>query len=267
MDVSVIIVNYNTKKLTNECISSIVQETSGIQYEIILVDNASTDGSIELFRADKRVKFIESCENLGFGKANNLGYLYTKGKYILLLNSDTLLLNNAIKYFFDYAEHSVDNIACLGGLLLNQQFDIIHSFGSFPSCGNLLLHALSTYLHLFGIKCEYNERKHIKSSFFVDYITGADLFIKREAIEKVGFFDPEFFLYYEETDLQRRFTSAGYKMMIIDTPKIIHLDGGSSHKKGKLTMKQMSYITDGRFKYAKKHFSSFSYLIFRVSIR
>ena len=95
MDVSVIIVNYNTRKLTGECIDSIFEKTSGITFEVIVVDNASQDDSIEIFRKDPRIIFIENTENQGFGKANNLGIKYATGRNILFLNSDTLLINNA----------------------------------------------------------------------------------------------------------------------------------------------------------------------------
>ncbi|GHT72706.1 hypothetical protein FACS189456_1970 [Bacteroidia bacterium] len=88
MDVSIIIVNYNTKQLTANCIDSVFHKTEGINFEVILVDNASTDGSKEHFRNDPRIQFIESDENLGFGRANNLGAKYAKGKYLFLLNSD-----------------------------------------------------------------------------------------------------------------------------------------------------------------------------------
>ena len=101
MDVSIIIVNYNTKELTAACINSIFQYTEGVEFEVILVDNASTDGSREFFRKDTRIILIESEINLGFGRANNLGYEYSHGKYVFLLNSDTYLLNNAVKIFYD----------------------------------------------------------------------------------------------------------------------------------------------------------------------
>ena len=101
MDVSIIIVNYNTRQLTSNCIESIFKYTNGVSFEVILVDNASTDGSIDFFTNDERIIFISSKENLGFGRANNLGYKVAKGRYIFLLNSDTLLLNNAIKIFCD----------------------------------------------------------------------------------------------------------------------------------------------------------------------
>ena len=86
MHVSIIIVNYNTKQLTKNCIESIIAKTSGVEYEIILVDNESSDGSQEVFASDKQIKFIEAGENLGFGKANNLGAQYAKGDYIFFLN-------------------------------------------------------------------------------------------------------------------------------------------------------------------------------------
>lgn len=85
MDVSIIIVNYNTKKLTSDCINSIYQYTTNINFEVIVVDNASNDGSVDLLKKDKRIILIESSQNLGFGRANNLGYTYATGKYIFLL--------------------------------------------------------------------------------------------------------------------------------------------------------------------------------------
>lgn len=117
MDVSIIIVNYNTRQLTSNCIESIFKYTNGVSFEVILVDNASTDGSIDFFTNDERIIFISSKENLGFGRANNLGYKVAKGRYIFLLNSDTLLLNNAIKIFCDTMSNVDGNIACIGTLL------------------------------------------------------------------------------------------------------------------------------------------------------
>lgn len=103
MDVSVIIVNYNTYELTSACIESIIKNTTNISYEIIVVDNASTDGSKDRFETDSRIKYIYSEKNGGFGYGNNRGIEIAKGAYLLLLNSDTLLVNNAIEEFFKYA--------------------------------------------------------------------------------------------------------------------------------------------------------------------
>ena len=133
MDVSIIIVNFNTKDITQKCIESIFQHTSDITFEIILVDNASSDGSVELFQKDNRINLVKSDANLGFGRANNLGFQYATGKYIFLLNSDTLLKNNAVKLFYDTAEKEhCKNIACWGTMLKDKNGNIGVSYGNFP---------------------------------------------------------------------------------------------------------------------------------------
>lgn len=99
MDVSVIIVTYNTLALTRDCIDSIFRHTANVQFEVIVVDNASEDGSYDYFSKDRRIIYVYSQENMGFGRANNLGLEYASGEYIFLLNSDTYLKNNAIKIF------------------------------------------------------------------------------------------------------------------------------------------------------------------------
>ena len=104
MNVSIVIVNYNTLKLTKACIDSVIEKTSGLEYEIILVDNASSDGSSDVFKNDERIIFIEASDNIGFGKANNLGVKHAKGDYLFFLNSDTLLLNNAVDELWKFCE-------------------------------------------------------------------------------------------------------------------------------------------------------------------
>ena len=101
MQVSIIVVNYNTKDITENCIASIITQTKDVEYEIILVDNASVDGSKEYFKNRKEICYIYSNENLGFGKANNLGAEKAKGELLFLLNSDTILIENSIKKMYD----------------------------------------------------------------------------------------------------------------------------------------------------------------------
>lgn len=217
MDVSIIIVNYNTCLLTANCINSIFEYTEGITFEVILVDNASSDGSVEMFSSDSRIKFIEAGDNLGFGKANNLGYKYSQGKYVFLLNSDTLLKNNAIKIFKEKMDNLPRTIACLGTILLNEQLMPTHSYYVFPKW----------YHVVFPFTKTFKERNNITERV-VDQLIGADLFIRRYVIEEVGFFDPGFFMYFEETDLQERFFQHGYSSYLITSPQIIHLEGKSS---------------------------------------
>lgn len=231
MDVSIIIVNFNTKILTSNCIESIIRNTKDIAYEIILVDNASTDGSVEMFKEDARIRFIQSRENLGFGKANNFGYAQSKGKYVFLLNSDTLLLNNAVKLFFDKMESSDGKIGCMGCLLQDAEGNYVHSYADFPTMGELLCFVWSQFKYFVKhdkmVMDDPNKRKGNLHFFPVDFITGADLFVKRSVIEKCGLFDPDFFMYYEDPEMEWRYAQKGYERYIYDAPKIVHLEGKS----------------------------------------
>ena len=118
--VSIIMVNYNTKELTKKAIQAVFDKTEGVEYEIIVVDNDSKDGSVEELKKtfQDKIIIIESKENLGFGRGNNLGIKQAKGKYIFLLNSDTELINNAIKIFYDYMEQN-EQVGICGGNLYN----------------------------------------------------------------------------------------------------------------------------------------------------
>jgi GT2 family glycosyltransferase len=264
MQVSVIIVNYNTLNLTRQCIDSILYQTFGIDFEIILIDNNSQDGSKQFFEKNPIIKYIYSEQNLGFGKANNLGYKYASGEYIFLLNSDTILLNNAIKCFYDIAERMPQNIACFGAkLLMRDGITQGISYGSFPSFKSVFNTALAIYFPFISASTTNLDQG---SNFVVDYITGADLFIRRKVIDLYGLFDPDFFMYFEETEMQKRYLTYGYKSMIIDSPRIIHLEGHSISKNlgSKRTLKGKRLYFEGMFIYMKKKYSLIGYVLFRI---
>lgn len=231
LDVSIIIVNYNTKEITSNCINSIINHTSGVGYEIILIDNASTDGSVDLFKDNKSIILIASNVNLGFGKANNLGYSKSRGKYIFLLNSDTVLLNNAVKLFYDKMEECDERIACMGCLLHDAEGNRVHSYAEIPTLQNFMVERIWGGFRWFGLKkmsMDSPERMRNNPSFFeVGYATGADLFIRRTTIEKCGLFDPDFFMYYEDPEMEFRYSKNGYQNYIYDKPQIVHLEGKS----------------------------------------
>ena len=239
LDVSIIIVNYNTKNLTRNCLLSVFQQTKDIQFEVIVSDNGSTDGSIEMIKADfPQVVLIENNANLGFGAANNCGLKIARGKYIFYLNSDTVLLNNAVKIFFDYWEDAMHpaEIGALGCILQDQNGYAIHSGGEFPTISSILdanmhilkIHKRNSLIKKWHLNWLYQLFSNMKAGFQkeivkagnVDYITGADLFLKNN---EYAYFDESFFLYYEETDLELRLAEKNLARILIDTPKIIHL--------------------------------------------
>ena len=227
IDVSIIIVNYNTCQITKECINSIFNYTSDVNFEIILIDNNSKDESYTEFSIDKRIKYFYLDSNLGFGKANNIGFEHSLGKYLFLLNSDTLLKSNAVKEFFLYMENTTPDIGCVGTILKDIENNPNDSYFDFPTLWSGL-RAYTFIGHIFN-KIGNTSKPRYKNGF-VDYISGADLFLRREIIEKYGLFDPEFFMYYEETEMQYRYKKNGIKCVIFDKPQIIHLEGYSVKK-------------------------------------
>lgn len=233
--------------MTSECIDSIFEKTSGIGIEVILVDNASTDGSKELFEKDLRITYIYSNENLGFGKANNLGYKYAHGKYIFLLNSDTLLVNNAIKLLSDFLD-SHDDVAIVGGQLFDKDMDPVHSYSYFlPS----ITWEIDVFLNKALSKCVGKKNCKILDShgyFPVAYITGADMMLRRKDIDEFGMFNPEFFMYFEETDLSKRFLQHNRISAFCPAAKIVHLEGASFNIKEK---KETLYLQSRTLFYSK----------------
>lgn len=222
--------------MTKECIESIKSKTSGISYEIILVDNASTDGSGEYFPYRKDIKYIYNHENIGFGRASNLGVSNSNGKYIFLLNSDTLLLNNAIKILFDYLEHS-DDTAVVGGNLYKFDETPTLSFERlFPGIRytlNLLSKNILNRLS-YGRNRVFN---YSDKPLSVAYISGADLMVEREIYNRFHGLSEDYFMYYEETDLCYRIKNSNYKIYNIPSAKIIHLEGGSQKTKESIIKK------------------------------
>lgn len=230
MDVSVIIVNYNTRKLTRACVDSVFQKTKGVSFELIVVDNASTDGSRELFSQDSRITYIYNESNLGFGRANNVGLAAATGRNILFLNSDTLLINDAVSILSDYLDAHPD-VGAVGGNLFNNEGHPIHSFHRYrPSVYGELNEALLGFPNRlrFGENAEFN---HTDAPLEVKHITGADLMIPRSVLNQIGGgFNPDFFMYHEDTELCWRIGKSGHRLMSVPDAEIVHLVGASSRK-------------------------------------
>lgn len=257
MEVSIILVNYNTLKLTKNVVDSVIEKTKGLKYEIILVDNDSKDGSKEYFSNLKlnNFKYIQSGINLGFGKANNLGYTHATGNFIFLLNTDTLLINNSIKVLYEEMKKR-KSVGVVGGNLYDIEMNPVHSFGKdIYSLRDDLKQEIGSLIKIIFKKSENKSLRKKRTDFNysdkvleVGYITGADMMIKRECIDEVGFFDTDFFMYFEETELTSRIKKAGYKILSVPQAKIIHLEGQSTKfKENKVRM-----YNESKFKYFEK---------------
>lgn len=272
IEVSVIIVNYNTCRMTAECINSVFERTKSNTFEVILIDNASIDGSKDCFEKDLRINYIYLSENIGFGGANNVGIKNAVGKFLFLLNSDTLLIGDIIQDMVEFVnQHAELRLGALGTCLIDSSGRDILSFGQFLSPSRI-------YYRLFekmGLCKSYEVNTYHKLTdrgyLNVDQISGADLFIPINIIKELGDFDSSFFMYYEETDLEKRMDNAGYVRVVLNLRKIIHFEGGSFVAK-KQNFHRNSLITESMMLYIHKHFHGItkvhiSLLMFFVTLK
>jgi GT2 family glycosyltransferase len=263
IDVSIILVNYNTKQLTIDCLNSIFDHAGNQSFEVIVVDNASTDGSEEILSNDSRITYIRNVSNLGFGKANNVGVERAKGEYLFFLNTDTLIVDDAIHGMWQYMKSNVDVGVC-GVNLVDGEMNPTMSFERlFPSCRYMLNEMMARIPGriVYGRNSYYNFKKHpIK----VAYVSGADLMIKKTVFEKIGGFDKGFFMYLEETDLCYQVKKLGLSVVTLSNYHIIHFGGKSfantssplpSYEKLKIQFNSAN-------NYKKKNFNKFNTLIY-----
>jgi GT2 family glycosyltransferase len=250
MDVSIIIVNYNTVKYTLDAIDSVFDKTKGIAYEIIVVDNNSSDNSKEIIaqKYGGKVTYLALPENIGFGRANNEGAKIAKGRNLFLLNPDTILLNNAVKILSGYLD-SNPRVGCCGGNLYSEKLEPATSFSRiFPS----VLEELDSFLFgiigkiMFQKNRNYNYGSH---SLKVAWVLGADIMIKKALFDALNGFDPVFFLFHEEIELEYRLHKLKYEIHNVPCAHIMHLEGKSISDN--LKKQRMKYAS--RSLWLKKH--------------
>lgn len=227
---SIIIVSFNTKELLKRCITELMEASKNLDYEIIVVDNNSKDGSEEMVKKDfPSIQFIQSGANLGFGAANNLGFKKSSGEFIVLLNSDAFIVGDSLELALDKMK-SDSKIGLLGGQLRGEKGEWQPSARTFPSLINDL------YI-LSGLSDKYSTSKifgkpdmtykNQNEEFECDWIPGAFSIIRREALGE-EIFDEKFFLYYEEVDMCLRLKSDGWKILYSPEIEVIHLGGAST---------------------------------------
>jgi GT2 family glycosyltransferase len=255
-DVSVCIVSWNIKDLLRDCLNSLKAQAGNVQYETIVVDNASSDGSAEMVRREfPWVTLVDPKANLGFGRANNLAYRHSTGRWVLLLNPDTVVLDRAIEKLVRFADAHPEAGAVGGRTLKKDGVSLERSCcwgspGLWPLfCKSLGLHIIFKNSSIFNREAmDYWQRDSVRE---VGVITGCCLMIRREVYEQTGGFDDHFFMYAEETDLCWRIRKTGGRLVFCPEAQIIHLVGESAKK---ATSNRLFHINRALLKLFRKHY-------------
>lgn len=231
MDVSIIIVSWNTKAILKDCLESVYSNAGDISLEVIVVDNGSTDGSVGMVKEYfPQTRIIENFQNLGYARANNTGIRAARGRYICLINSDVTVFNDCMGKLVTYMDEHPD-VGIAGPKILNCDGTTQHSCRHFPSIWNTFCQAVGlnrifpkSELFSYWIMDYWDH----SSTRRVDALSGCFWMIKREAIDKVGLLDENFFIYGEDLDWSRRFHSAGLEAYFYPEAQAVHLGGASS---------------------------------------
>jgi len=226
---SILIVNWNTRKLLFDLLTSLYKYPPSGEFEIFIVDNASTDGSQEMITAEfPSVKLLINPSNMGFACAVNRGILDSSGQYVLLLNTDLLVLEGTIDRQIKFMETHPDYAMC-GGALTDDKGIPTSAYGRFPSITTLTAEILP---YRWAIAAQNRISHGIEPSeteiMPVDFASGATLMIRRTFFESVGLLDEQFFMYFEDADWAIRGKKKGWKVCIVPTVHYIHFGAGSA---------------------------------------
>lgn len=268
MDLSIICVNWNSLRYLRECIASVYEQTNGIAFEIIVVDNASPEGGVDsLLEQFPEVVIIKSADNLGFARANNLGFRSATGELVLLLNPDTLLKGPAINILVE-SMRKLPDAGIVGGKLLNTDLSIqTAAIQTFPTIANQLVNIEAFRLRwpacpLWNIAPLFvRNGKPVK----VEVIPGACMLLRSEVFRKVGMFSEDYFMYAEDIDLNWKVRSLGLSNYYIEDAEIIH-HGGKSSSKQKVSEWSTLMICKAMLKYYRKNYTPGYSFLYRFAL-
>ena len=260
---SVIIVNWNTREFLRKCLEFVETAVKSIPSEIIVIDNASTDGSIEmLVDSFPNIHSIINKTNNGFAAANNLGLHRASGEYVMLLNPDAELKIDSASKMLEFAEAHPE-AGVVGPKLLNTDGSLQKNGQKFPTLARELLHVFRLNRLMqskFDIRYEWG-RADFDVQAEVDSVCGACMLVKRAAIEAAGLLDERFFMYYEEVDWCKRIKAAGWKVYYLPESEVIHHIGQGSKQIG---LKKMRIAYASQYVYFKKHHGLAQALVLRI---
>ncbi len=230
VDLSIVVVSFNTLEMTRECLTSVYQHLEGLTAQVIVVDNNSSDGSSAMVQNEfPSAELIVNADNRGFAAANNQGFELASGQYVLLLNSDTIVLGNVLKQSIDYlVNHS--KVGAMGCRVLNTDKTMQPTCSGYPTLFRLLAMtlALDRLSPLFDKYLLRSWRRDAERE--VEVISGCYLLTRREVLEQIGGLDERFFFFGEETDWCLHMRKSGWKLMFAPVGEIVHHGGGSVKK-------------------------------------
>lgn len=234
LDISIVIVNWNTQHVIIECLESVYDRLGELHAEVIVIDNASTDNSVkEIATKFPLVKLIVNDTNRGFAGANNQGMEIATGRFVLLLNPDTVVLDDAFAKSIDYLNDNPD-VGVVGCQVMEDAETIQRTCFRYPSILNTLMWVSGALawkpLSRIAGRAAYGpwDRRSVRD---VEVVSGMFMLVKREALEEVGFMDEEYFVFAEEADWCYRFSAAGWRCVFAPVGRILHVDGGSKSTK------------------------------------
>ena len=257
MKLSIIVVSWNVKEDLGNCLRSIEENKPREEFEIIGVDNASTDGSVETIKKDfPDVKIIANSDNCGFSAANNQAIRIAKGKYVFLLNPDTIVYPNSLDTLTTFLDEHPDVGAC-GPKFLDANGQVHSSVGYVPTFRSLLYGR--TFLRSLGIFRRRHKELTARNFDFeksgdVDQLSGAALMVRRSVMEEIGLMDENFFMYYEDVDLCLRIRKTGFRIVYLPDSIITHIGGKSSDQ---VSARRRIMLYRSMFVYFRKHRGGF----------
>ncbi len=237
MDISVILVSYNTKEMTKKALNDLFASVGDIKMEVLIIDNASKDGSAEmLLREYPQIKLIENTQNVGFGRANNQALPLLSGQYVLLLNTDAFVQTDTLYKTMQYME-AHPTCGMLGVKLLGRDGALQPSCRYFPTAWNIFLERTNLKKLFKNTKLIDDMSWDHNSVRSCDWVPGCYALIRKEVIDQVGLFDPRYFLYYEEVDHCLAAKRAGWEVVYFPDTTVVHIGGESAKQEAAISSK------------------------------
>jgi GT2 family glycosyltransferase len=263
VDLSIVIVNWNTRELLRSCLDSVYQTVSGIPFEVLVVDNHSVDGSPEMVASCfPQVELIRNNENVGFARANNQAIRMSHGRFVLLLNSDAVLLPGTACRMLAVMDEQ-PRVGVVGAQLLNPDGTFQGSYADFPSLRGELLLATKLAAIVFGPSYPNYPARRSQQDQLADWVSGACLMVRRAAIDQVGLLDEDYFMYTEETDWCYRMKRAGWLVYYCAAARVVHWASQSSKR---VPERRRGMVYRSKWLFMRKHRGPIAATAFRYAL-